>query len=185
MELEELFGLPAHPLFVHIPVVIIPMAGVVAVVFAFRPPWLDRFGWGLVAFAGFGMVGAMLASSSGEGLEDMMEDNRGTISSSLRDHAELGETARNVSVLFFLVILGAVVLRRVIVKRTDSLNGILKFAASRAGAIVIACLLVFSSAAATATVVAAGHSGAKQVWHENDSNGRSGSGGAADGYDED
>jgi len=48
VELEELFGLPAHPLLVHMPVVIIPLAGVIAVVFAFRPAWLDRFGWGLV-----------------------------------------------------------------------------------------------------------------------------------------
>jgi hypothetical protein len=29
MELEELFGLPAHPLLVHMPVVIIPLAGMV------------------------------------------------------------------------------------------------------------------------------------------------------------
>lgn len=52
MELETLFGLPAHPLMVHLPVVLIPLAGVIAIVFAFRTQWLDRFGWALVALSG-------------------------------------------------------------------------------------------------------------------------------------
>ena len=37
-------GLPAHPLFVHVPVVLIPTTVVAAVVFVFKREWLARYG---------------------------------------------------------------------------------------------------------------------------------------------
>ena len=61
MELEKLFGLPAHPLLVHMPVVLIPLSGLIAIVFAFKTAWLDRFGWGLVVLSG-DVVGPVLPS---------------------------------------------------------------------------------------------------------------------------
>lgn len=166
MELEKVFGLPAHPLFVHVPVVLIPLAGIIAVVFAFRPVWLDRFGWGLVALSGVGMIGAAFASSSGEGLEDMMRENGEKISSSLREHAELGESARNISILFFIIVLAVVGIRFLAKRGVAKSSKAATFAASRAGALIMAAVLAISAAGATVTVIAAGHDGAKQVWHE-------------------
>ena len=58
MEIDKLFGLPAHPLLVHVPVVLVPLAALMAIAFAIRPAWLDRFGWWLVAVSGVGAVGA-------------------------------------------------------------------------------------------------------------------------------
>ena len=37
-------GLPAHPLFVHVPVVLIPTTIVAAIVFVVKPQWLTRYG---------------------------------------------------------------------------------------------------------------------------------------------
>ncbi len=37
-------GLPAHPLFVHVPVVLIPTTIVVAIVFVSKREWLSRYG---------------------------------------------------------------------------------------------------------------------------------------------
>src|ERR1700733_6072239 len=37
-------GLPAHPLFVHVPVVLIPATVVAAVVFTVKPDWFQRYG---------------------------------------------------------------------------------------------------------------------------------------------
>ena len=37
MELEKLFGLPAHPLLVHIPVVLVPLAAIIAIIREARP----------------------------------------------------------------------------------------------------------------------------------------------------
>lgn len=166
MEIERIAGLPAHPLFVHIPVVLIPLAGLIAIVFAFKSEWLDRFGWSLVALSGVGMIGAIIAAGSGESLEEMIRDNGEEISATLRDHAELGETARTISIIFFVIVTAAVVLRYLARKKVGSGNAAMKFAASKPGAMVLAAALVVSAGAASYSVAAAGHNGAKAVWEE-------------------
>lgn len=42
MELNNLFGLPAHPLLVHLPVVMVPLAAIGALVLAIRPRFWSR-----------------------------------------------------------------------------------------------------------------------------------------------
>jgi len=158
MELTTLFGLPAHPLLVHLPVVMVPLAGVLAVVLALRPTWLDRFGWVLVGLAGLGALGAVLAAGSGEGLEESVERT-----AALREHAEMGETAEVVAIVFFVAVLAVVLLRWFARRRAEG-SSISTFVASRAGALVLTAVLVASAAGATATVVQAGHQGAKATW---------------------
>jgi uncharacterized membrane protein len=160
MELETLFGLPAHPLMVHMPVVLIPLAGVIAIAFALRTQWLDRFGWALVALSGVAALGGILAAGSGEGLEDAARNKPG-----FEDHAEMGEAARTLGVVFFLIVL-AVVLVRHFARKKGAETGVLKFAASKAGAVIMAVALVVSAAAATTTITIAGHQGAKLVWQD-------------------
>lgn len=170
MELEFFRGLPAHPLFVHIPVVLIPLAGVIAIVFAIRPAWLDRFGWGLVALTGVGMIGAILAASTGEAFEEVLEERGEEISQALKNHAEGGELARTLSIVFFVIVLAVVLVRRAARKSAPSQNGIVKFGASKAGAIVMSVLIAASAAGATLTVADAGHEGAEVVWEEDGQN---------------
>lgn len=165
MELEKIAGLPAHPLFVHVPVVLIPLAGILAIIFAVRPAWLDRFGWGLVGLSGVGMLGAILAAGSGEALEEMLEDKGEVISKSLKKHAEMGETARTVAIMFFLIVLAVVLVRSMAKKRAEG-NGVTKFVASKGGAVAMSVLLALSAAGATYTAATAGHSGAEEVWKE-------------------
>jgi uncharacterized membrane protein len=179
MELDKLFGLPAHPLLVHIPVVLVPIAAIIAIVFAFKPAWLDRFGWGLVALSGVGAVGAILAAASGEGLEGLQNEAE---TAAREDHFELGETARNVAIVFFLIVTAVVVLRYLARRRAagavaaaessgtpataQQATGIWGFIGSKAGAICIAVVLVISASAATYTISKAGHQGAKISWEE-------------------
>ena len=162
MELEKVAGLPTHPLLVHIPVVLVPLAGIIAIVLAFKPAWLDRLGWWLVGLTGVGMIGSILAASSGEGLEELQGEAE---TAAREDHFELGETARTVSIVFFVIVL-AVVLVRYIAKKKGAEGGPLAFVRSKAGAIVIVALLVVSAGAATWTMAAAGHQGAKLAWCE-------------------
>lgn len=165
MELEKLFGLPAHPLLVHMPVVIIPLAGIIAIVFAFRTQWLDRYGWALVVMTGVGALGGILAAGSGEALEDMQRRAGETITAAAEDHFELGETARNMGIVFFLVVL-AVVAIRWYARKQGATEGIWKAVSSKGAAIVMALALVLGAAAATYTISKAGHQGAKLVWTE-------------------
>lgn len=166
MELDKLFGLPAHPLLVHIPVVLVPLAALIAVVFAFRPAWLDRFGWGLVALSGVGALGAILAAASGEGLEGLQNEAE---TAARENHFEMGETARLMSIIFFAVVTAVVVLRYLARRRAASgseSTGVWGFIGSKGGAIAIAVVLVLSASAATYTVATAGHQGAKISWED-------------------
>ena len=167
MEIETFFGLPAHPLMVHMPVVLIPLAGLIAIVFAFRPAWLDRFGWALVALSGLGALGGILAAGSGESLNDLQHKAE---TAAREDHFELGETARNLGLVFFLVVL-AVVLVRYLARRRAATEGIWSKVNTKAAGVVFALALVASAAAATITISAAGHQGAKLVWDSTKSGG--------------
>ena len=178
MELETLFGLPAHPLLVHLPVVLIPLAGLVAVVLAFRPAWLDKLGWWLVGVTGIGMIGAILAAGSGEGLEELQREGE---TGAREEHFEMGETARTLSIVFFLVVLAVVGLRwyakrRAVGDGAAGDGGMWGFARSKAGAIVAAVVLVVSAGAATGTMAVAGHQGAKLAWCEETNNCSTGGG---------
>lgn len=157
MEIENLFGLPAHPLIVHLPVVLIPLAAILAVVVALRPAWLDRFGWLLVGLSGVGALGAIFAAGSGEALEELVDETE-----QLERHAELGETARNVAILFFVVVLAVVLFRRWSAKKAA--GGGSDVARVGAAAVVSTLLLIGAAGVAGVSIVQAGHAGAETTW---------------------
>src|SRR5919198_3356924 len=51
VHIHRAFGLPAHPLLLHVPVILVPLAGLAALAFCARPAWLDRYGLGLGVLA--------------------------------------------------------------------------------------------------------------------------------------
>jgi hypothetical protein len=85
MEIDELFDLPAHPLLVHVPIVLVPLALLAALValvpLARRPAALAA-----AALAVVGGVGAFLATGAGEKLEDRVRETE-----LVEEHAESGE----------------------------------------------------------------------------------------------
>ena len=167
MEFNKLFGLPAHPLLVHIPVVLVPLAAMIAVVFAFRPAWLDRFGWGLVALSGVGALGAILAANSGESLQETQNKAE---TAARESHFEMGDTAQVMAIIFFCVDAAVVVIRYFARRRAaggKESTGVWGFIASKGGAIAVAVVLVLSASAATYSIVQAGHQGATITWDQN------------------
>ena len=157
--MDTIFDLPAHPLLVHIPVMAIPLAAIGALLVALRPGWRRAYGPIVVALAGLGALGAVLTASSGESLQ---EAKRIT---DLGDHGELGETARNVALVFFVIVTALVVLDRW--RNHERLRRVPAWAP-----VALAVLTVLSAAGAVLTVVAAGHSGAERVWeNEQDADG--------------
>lgn len=170
MEIETIFGLPAHPFFVHFSVVLIPLASLLALVLALRPKWFDRFGIGVVILSGLGAIGGLIAEGSGEALEESVEN---TVShSALESHAEMGELAAKLGMLFFLLVCLAVGLRWWSVRKTSDAaesaapSGLAGFAAGRKGAAILAALVVLAGAGATYAVSVAGHRGAGLTWNE-------------------
>jgi hypothetical protein len=63
-------GLPAHPLFVHVPVVLIPVTLVAAVALMARPEWLGRYGIALAIASIVAMSSVFLTMQAGGALEN-------------------------------------------------------------------------------------------------------------------
>ena len=164
MEISNLFGLPAHPLLVHVPVVLIPLAALGAIAIAVRPAWRIRFGALVVAIAGVGLLGLQLAMGAGEELEEHVKETE-----AVERHADLAGITRLSAIVFFVVVTAFVVYdhrRRSLAIRTGPGSP----AAVRPSRLLVAlaALTVVTSILATGAVVQAGHTGAEAVWERTD-----------------
>lgn len=169
--MDELFGLPAHPLVVHAPVVLLPLAVVGAVAMMLRPSWYRHFRWPVLAIAAIGTLGAIFAAGSGEELEEGIERTEGREAvRAVHEHAEAGEAARTLAILF-LVAIAVYVLVPWFLARRASAGDVVETTADRAAAVGPAwlrpLLMLFVGVTAVGslvTIVDAGHSGADAVW---------------------
>lgn len=151
--MDSIFDVPAHPLFVHVPVVALPLAAIGAILLALRPGWRRAYGPIVVVLAGLGALGGILAAGSGESLQESRRIR------DLGDHGEWGEMARNIGVLFFVLVAAWLAIDR---WRTHPRAARVPSWATP----VLTVLVVLGAVGATATVVVAGHSGAKKAWDE-------------------
>ncbi|HXD66818.1 MAG TPA: DUF2231 domain-containing protein [Solirubrobacteraceae bacterium] len=63
-------GLPAHPLFLHVPVILIPVAGIAALALAARPSWWVRHGVWVTLVAVVALGALNLTMGAGKALRD-------------------------------------------------------------------------------------------------------------------
>ena len=165
--MDKIAGLPAHPLLVHIPVVLVPLAAIGALVMAFWPWLRARIGWIVAGLAVLGGLGAILAASAGESLQEGKPE-----SSAIRHHAELGEGARNFSILFAILVVLFVAGEWWLKRRAahtsqsnDTADAAQKPAVWMKWVLPAAAVLTVASGAwATYSVIDAGHTGAKATW---------------------
>jgi hypothetical protein len=165
---------------VHAPVVLLPLAAVGVLLLLVRRSWYDRYKWAVVVIAGIGALGGILAAASGESLESALSaEDRQLIES----HTEMGDTARLMGIVFFVVVLAWVLIPIFLERRAAS------SAASSPAADVgsevatrssgaptwlrpaLSVLVVITAVGAVWTVTDAGHSGAKRVWEEDSTGG--------------
>lgn len=158
-------GLPTHPLLVHVPVVLIPLAAIGALVMAVRPKLLRTFGPTVAGLAGIGALGALLAANTGEELEESRRAAGETISATLHDHAEMGDTVQVIAGIFFVLLLAWVLFNRWSSKVGDE-RATAVVRKPRLVGIVLAVLVVLAGVGATVSVTLTGHSGAKSVWEQ-------------------
>lgn len=162
MEIQSLFGLPAHPLIVHVPIVLVPLSAVGAVLMLW--PFLRaKIGWATVVIAGIATVFTFLAVGSGEALEETVERTT-TNKALLETHTEMGENLRPWILLLFLVLLGIMLFDHY--RSRAAAGGESKLSPQRAKTIgvVLAVLSLVFAALSTYWVVKIGHSGAKASW---------------------
>ena len=162
--MDSIFGIPAHPLLVHLPVVLLPLAAAGVVVMVLRPAWHQRYRWAVLALGLLGAGGAFLAAESGDSLEGRLIAKEGPgAASGFEDHAGFGETAELVALVFAIVLL-VFVLAPWYLERREAQSRPLR--APRWALALLAVLTLLASAGTVYTVVQAGHSGAEAVWCE-------------------
>lgn len=162
---DKIGGVPTHPLIVHIPVVMVPLALIAVIAYFFIPAWRRPMAWVAGVLAAGGSFGAVLAASSGESLREHVARSK-----ALADHANMGETARLLAFIFFLVVAALVVYQEIRSRLTDAHDGGRLVTISRHRLVypALVALLLVTGVAAVWGLVAAGHAGAKITWERVD-----------------
>jgi hypothetical protein len=97
--IDTISGVPAHPLFVHIPVIGIPLVALMFLAYVLLPKKRTELFW--PTFVGIVVVtlATILAASTGESLEEQLppEDRSSPL---LHHHTELGDQTRTIVILF-------------------------------------------------------------------------------------
>lgn len=92
-------GLPAHPLFVHVPVVLIPTTVVAAVVFVFKREWFSRHGIALAVVSIVAMSSIFLAMQAGAALRGAL-NLQGQAATLISEHSHAAHILAIVYVVF-------------------------------------------------------------------------------------
>ena len=150
-------GLPAHPLFLHVPVIFIPLTGLAALVAAVRPRFLERYGVALAVVTIATLAGTILTADAGSALRRELRGGGGFggagfgpgggEASLIARHASAGHMLEYLTIVFALAVIGSVVLLR----RRE--GAALRIVSALLG---IACIFF---------VVKTGDLGAKAVWN--------------------
>lgn len=152
VEIHTAFGLPAHPLIIHVPVIFVPLLGLATLAVAFNSRWFERFGLLVAAFSVVTLASTLLAVGAGEPFREDREEGSpgggGGMDATLNDHAEAGETLRFTMVVLTAVLVGMLFTR----KLPPVVNTVL-----RVLAVLLAVVAVFF-------VIRTGHLGAKLAW---------------------
>jgi hypothetical protein len=163
---DTISGLPAHPLLVHIPVILLPLAAVGVILMAIKPAWHHRYRWATLVVGAAGTIGAVLAAEAGESLDERL--HAAGITDTWHDHAEAGDLARGMALLFLLCLLAYVLVPWYADRRAAKANGV---AGTGSASLpkwlkpVLTVAVIVAAAASMVTIVNAGHSGAKSVWN--------------------
>ena len=169
--MTSIFGLPAHPLFAHVPVVLVPLVAIGAVLMCW-PKLRARIGWWVVGILVIAGITTQLAVSSGQDLQEYVRET-----SLMHDHTRMGENLRPWLLLLFLCLLGVMIIDRVMQQRAAAALDAGAVAAApapvdgtrdrmRIASTVLLALAVVFSAMSVYWVYEIGHSGSKAVWHD-------------------
>ena len=96
-------GLPAHPLFLHVPVIFIPLAAVGGLVIAARPQWYRNSAGAWIGLAGVVALGSLnLTMSAGDKLRSALglEGDGPGVTHLIAEHSDAAGTLRVFTIAF-------------------------------------------------------------------------------------
>ena len=149
--MRTIFGLPAHPLLVHLAVVLVPVTAVAVVVATLRPAWRRRYHLPLLMMSVVGLLSILVARQTGEEMYKWM--NRDP---PVANHRNLANGAL-VLMLLFTAATGALAF---VERRASAASG----ASHRTATMVTSAIAVVTAVLVTVWVVRTGHEGARLTW---------------------
>jgi predicted membrane protein DUF2231 len=161
LEIEELFGLPAHPLVVHAAVVLLPIAAVATIVCAAIPRSRRHYAPVALGVALAATIAVGFAQGSGEELQHKVDETE-----LVEEHTEQGEQVLPWAIAV-TVAAAAVTALPYLERRRPDLPG------RTITAVVLVASLV-AGIGASWTVIDVGHSGAKATWDDVETGGGGG-----------
>ena len=114
VEIDSAFGLPGHPLFLHVPVVFVPILTLAAL--ALAAGWLEDHKLTIAAFSVLTLIAVFLTAGAGEALRAEREDDIQD-KATLASHADSGDALRYAMVFLTAALIGALFARKNIVLR--------------------------------------------------------------------
>ena len=152
---DTVLGLPAHPLFVHGAVVLLPLMALISAIVAWRPPWWPRLAVPVAAANALVLVLVWVAKESGEKLEHRVDRTP-----AVHEHAELGDLLPLAAfVLLACSLVPAYLAWRARRDRTTS-----AVLAPRGLALATAVVTTLVALGVLILTLQVGHSGAVAVW---------------------
>jgi uncharacterized membrane protein len=151
VRIETAFGLPAHPLLLHVPVVFVPILGLAALAVALNTRLLDRIGVPLAAFSVVTLASTLLAAGAGEVFKENQEPRLSQERlDTLEQHAEAGDFLRWLVILLTFALVAALIRMRM----------------PNSGQLVLRGLIVLLAVTSVFWVIRTGHLGSKAVWSD-------------------
>ena len=156
-------GLPAHPLFVHVPVVLIPTTIIVAIIFAFRTDWFTRYGIALALVSIVAMSSIFITMQAGAALRGAL-NLQGPAAKLISEHSQAAHILAIVYVLFTATLIVSFASMRISGGMPTGLGIIDSLLAPRASFTALRVLLVLLCIGAGYMTFRTGDLGAKAVW---------------------
>ena len=164
--LNNVLGVPAHPLIVHAVVVLVPLAALGVLVIAASQRLRDHSGWLVAAAASLDVLLVPLATGSGESLQERLLKARGAEDPLLTKHVQMGEQLLPFVIAMAVGTVVIVAIHHFVVRRADTSP---RPAWAAPWVIKVALLLALvGSVGSLVQVARIGHSGAKAAWSEVD-----------------
>jgi hypothetical protein len=156
-------GLPAHPLFIHVPVVLIPVSVLGALACVARPRLLDRYGVLLCAVAIIGMSSIFLAMEAGAALSHAL-NLQGQAAALISQHSFAAKILAIVFTLFTATLILTFSAHRISGRRPTGLAPVDQILGLRPVYLLLRVGLAVLALVAAFYVYRVGDLGAKAVW---------------------
>lgn len=161
MGLDLINGIPAHVLFVHVVVVLVPLTALALIFCAAFPSVMRRFGLALPILALVSLISVPLTTSAGEWLERHVDSDP-----LVRKHAELGDQLLPWVIGLFVVATGVWWAYRRTARGVTETAGETGAEVGMPLRVTAAVLSLAVGVGAGVQVYRIGDSGAKAAWHD-------------------